>query len=329
MVTVGDGFTMASTLDEPRVWPRHLARHLDAPVANLAVDGYCPTQAVRVFEDFGLSRRPAVAVLTVFEGNDVEQEARFAAFEAGDRPWNRILRRRLPRYRYCLLRALLLPSRERSPVQRTLWAAGPGASPFVWEERPGSLNPVVFESGGERLGVALDPAQLLRLARSPQEWTEEPGWDPLLRAVETFARLAREREIQPLVVLIPSKEGLLLPRLDNREHRARLASAWAGQPDDFDYEAAVTRMFRHRAALRELLARTCASRDIPVLDLEGGFARRLSKGRQPYLPFGTHLSTEGHALTAKILLIELRRRGWTRGQEGPDATPQEDLLGPR
>lgn len=331
VVALGDSFTDGLTLPAERTWPSRLQAHLGAPVRNYGTAGFGPLQELEVLREFVLPRRPRVAVLAFFAGNDLVDAEQFEDARQGGAwparpgwPIKDVVARYDELYVGSLFHGAAKALRERQLEDVAERDVGDGVHPDVFAQpAPGpAFDRGLFSLpvGGRTLRFALLPAYLNMLRFSAAELEARRGFKLTAEALAEMKDLLQARGGTLVVMFIPSKSQVYLPLLsstlqpDERERALRFLL-----PDGaLTFEAAQ----RNRLALNGLVRRLCAREGIAFLDLTAPLEAEVRAGRQVYFADDSHWNAAGHETAARAL-AEFVSAGVSgaNGAAGPDVAP--------
>jgi lysophospholipase L1-like esterase len=280
IVVVGDSVTFGWGASEAEAWPTILARALpEHPLVNLALIGAGPQQYLRVYETFGIERRPKLLLVGVFGGNDFWDAEAFdlwlkSGVGGNYMVWRDFGRPGPPVVSWSDPRGTLNSAFDRYvyPAMRT--------------SRLYNLMRAIRESGGDPLqpsaNVQLADGGQLRLV--PAEHASRAAMGAkhtrsFQLAFDAFSGLhatAATSGTRVLMVLLPSKEEAYLPRITR------------DVPD-------LTRDLR--AAFER--------RGIDYLDLAPAFRAHAAAGERLFLQEDGHPNPKGYALMADLIMSHL------------------------
>ena len=275
-VVVGDSFIEGIHVSDREVVTARLTEYLGHPVANLGRAGYGPQQELHVLRRYGIASQPRTCVWAFYEGNDLDDAARYEEdrelVRAVDRRslsgalFDRSFTRNSLVY---LIRSWLHPEPRRPARRHT--------GQFL--ARSGESVPIYFASGDYRAGLVNQDSSTStrRLNR--------------LRSVLSDAReLCESQGICLLVVFIPTK--------------------WRVYHDlcAFEPDATCTRwpVDDLPDAVRELTRGL--GHEIRFLDLTPRLRAEAASGSLVYLPDDTHWSATGHRVAASAIAEALDAR---------------------
>ncbi len=309
IVLLGDSFVEGDLVNEPETIRARLAGETGAAVRNLGLSGYGPQQYVIAARRFGLPAHPEVVVVSLFEGNDLGDAEFFDQWRRSAMPWNDyvldVLRSQRgsvvvrPRLRLRTLDAL-------AAIRSRLWGL---LIPPPQVTAP--ANPFDRRCGGDPEGpdcMRFDAGFLYRETRSAAEWSAERGWALTHDALRELRDACRARRARLLVVLVPSKESLYVPRITSSISPAafdRFVSGAAGVAGPY-----FDRFLANHGALDRVIEPFLREEGIDVLNLRPVLARAEDEGRRPYYRLDMHWNARGHAEAARAIAARLRALGW-------------------
>jgi lysophospholipase L1-like esterase len=264
IVVVGDSMAFGYGVGDAQAWPRLVADALpNLKVINLGLIGASPQQYLRLLESFGLPLHPKLVLFMLFSGNDLYDTREFqewvdAATNQTYQEWE-VTSGHPPDSGW--LQRLLESSRLIAFLRGSLRSLTAGTS-----------TTVDFEDGGH---VRLAPGML----RSSIEMAH-PG-DPVFERAMTTIERARDLTQQQgghfLVLLMPSKEEVYLPR--------------TGQP---------------APPLASSLKAALAKRGIDTLDLTPPLQAHASDPAPLFYEIDGHPNANGYRLIARLVVDHLK-----------------------
>lgn len=323
IAALGDSFTDALTLPAEFSWPSRLGSLMHTTVRNYGTAGFGPGQELRVLKQYVLPRRPRVAVVGFFAGNDLQDAERFERFEqnGGAFPssglgwkFKPVIARFDQLYLMSLYQGAASLARERQTLAlRTSGTGGPVDYSGDDVAAAPALQPT-FERGlfsvpvsGHTLRFAFLPPYLNCLKFSREELQAMHGWDATRRAYKQMQQLAREQGTRLAVMFIPSKSQVYLPLAESSFSSEALAQAVAVSLRDVANAPNADLILRHRLALNGLMRDFCAEEGIPFLDLTDALRARMSTGQNVYFPDDSHWNAAGQETAAAALAEWLPR----------------------
>jgi lysophospholipase L1-like esterase len=266
IVVLGDSMAFGYGVDDEHAWTALLADWLPrSRIVNLGLIGAAPQQYLRVYETFGQALHPDLVLFCLFPGNDLADAGRFEEWLQAGSPGNYAVWRRgpdqdlqVPRSLHDLLDqsylAMLLRDARRSV-----------GSQF-------SGRTIDFPDGGR---LQLAPAVYASNERLAQP--DHPNFRLVVDAVERTRALAERGGSKFLVLLVPTKEEVYLPLLDEQ-----LPPATA--PFAAHFGAA----------------------GLPFLDLTPAFQAKAREGERLFFEVDGHPNAAGYRLIAEVVLEHLR-----------------------
>lgn len=266
VVVVGDSMAFGYGVEDDETWTALLEQELShARVINLGLVGGAPQQYQRVYATFGQTLQPALVLFCLFPGNDVKDAGLFDRWERAGAQGNYYV------WRFSEddgedglgLHDLL----ERSYLVTFLRHVRKSASAQL-DGRTITL------SDGSRLQLVPTLYDDLERLTDP----EHPEFRMTLDAVKQTRALAEQNGSAFLVVLVPTKEEVYLPLLE--EEPPPLTAPFAAQFEQLG---------------------------IPYLDLTPGFRARARQGERLFFEIDGHPNAAGYRLMADLVLAHLQR----------------------
>jgi hypothetical protein len=272
IIVVGDSVTEAGEVAEEATFVQKTGAALGLQVVNLGTSGYGPQQELVVLRRYGLAYQPRFAVWQVTEWNDVQDALmylkRHELSERGLPPWKVLYARH-------------------SPAARLVAALAPG-------DRP---NRVAFvRSDGQVEARTFWPYQ----PDGHERWPE--GFAELKRSIAAAYELCRSRDIEFVVLYIPSHVRVLLPslRFANEAERERFCPG--GVAD-------------RAGDLAHAMAAFCHGLGCPMIDMSPRLRRRAAEdNRRIYVPNDPHLDIDGHDEVQRAIVQFVESR-WEPSQQ--------------
>jgi lysophospholipase L1-like esterase len=285
IVVLGDSMAFSYGVEDEQAWTALLAADLPGTrIINLGLIGAAPQQYQRIYEKFGQALRPSLALFCLFPCNDLPDAGRFDEWLQAGSPGNydewrhggghdaeqRTIRHQLDR---SYLATFLRYARQNL------------GSRF-------SGRTLDFPDGSR---LQLVPAIYARNETLAQP--SHPSFRLVLDAVRRTRALAQETGSQFLVLLVPTKEEVYLPLVDEKPPPATAPFATQFEQDG-----------------------------LPYLDLTPYFQARARQGERLFFEVDGHPNAAGYRLVAEVVLDHLRDGGQgldlARLHEGP--TPDAD-----
>jgi lysophospholipase L1-like esterase len=285
IVVLGDSMAFSYGVKDEEAWTALLAADLPGTrIVNLGLIGAAPQQHLRIYEKFGQALRPNLVLLCLFPGNDLSDAGRFEEWLQAGSPGN------YDEWRHNAgqdaRRMSLRNQLDRSYLATFLsYARQNLGSRF-------SGQTIDFPDGSR---LQLVPAIYARNESLAQP--SHPSFRLVLDAVRGTQALAQETGSRFLVLLMPTKEEVYLPLVD--EHPPPATAPFAAQ---FEQDG------------------------LPYLDLTPPFQATARQGERLFFEVDGHPNAAGYRLVAEVVLDYLRDGGQgfdlTGIHEGP--TPAAD-----
>jgi lysophospholipase L1-like esterase len=272
VVVVGDSLAFGYGVDDEQAWPRLVGKALPGTkIINLGVAGFGPQQYLRALESYGFALHPKLVLFMLFSGNDLNDAKTFQKWIDADskltyEDWR--MTGGEPR-ELGVLRGLLDRSRLVTflrGVRKSLSARVMGGTINFADGRRVELAPTVLQSN-------------IQMAHPG-----DPTFELVMSTIEKARAETRAHGSRFLVLLMPSKEEVYLPRLG--EPVPPLAAA---------FSAALSR------------------RDIPFLDLTPALQAHARDAAPLFYKIDGHPNAAGYRLIARVVTDRLKEFGSSLG----------------
>jgi lysophospholipase L1-like esterase len=292
IVVLGDSMAFGYGVDDEEAWTRLLAEQRPGSrVINLGLIGAAPQQYFRIYETFGQALRPDLVLFCLFPGNDLADALRFDKWlEAG------------------------------SPGNYEVWREKPGVQGVLRDLLEQSYLVALARQARNRVDLRFSgrtmefpDAGRLQLAPGVYAGNEEraqpdhPAFRSVIDAIERTRALAERGGGKFLVLLVPTKEEVYLPLLDEEPPLGTAPFA------SYLSEAGV-----------------------PYLDLTPDFQARARDGQKLYFEIDGHPNAAGYRLIAEVVLNDVWNdgarsdlAGLVGGHPARGSQAQRSLLTPR
>ena len=257
VVVLGDSMAFSYGVDDEDAWTNVLTNQLpDSRVINLGLIGAAPQQYFRIYKTFGQALHPDLVIFCLFPGNDLYDAGRFDQWVRAGSPGN------YRAWRQQSNRRLL----EQSYLMTFLhYARNQVESGF-------SNRTINFADGGQ---IQLAPTVYARgqFMASP----DHPNFRLVLDAVKQTRALAEQNGSRFLVLVMPTKEEVYLPLLNEQP-----PPATAPFVAEFERDG------------------------IPYLDLTPHLQAAARKGERLFFKVDGHPNAAGYRLIAEVVLDHIR-----------------------
>jgi lysophospholipase L1-like esterase len=266
IVVLGDSMAFGYGVDDEEAWTALLADELPGTqIINLGLIGAAPQQYFRIYETFGQALRPDLVLFCLFPGNDLADAEQFEEWLQAGSPGNYAVWRRSPG------QDLLVPKGLRDLLEESYLLT--------------LLQHARKRLGSQFSGRTIDFADGGRLQLAPAVYAgnqdlarpDHPSFRLVVDAVERTRALAARGGSKFLALLVPTKEEVYLPLLDEPVPPATAPFA---------------------AHLSET--------GLPHLDLTPYFQAGARQGERLFFEVDGHPNAAGYRLIAEVVLDHLR-----------------------
>lgn len=272
LVFVGDSYTEAAQMPEPRTFAQQVGLATGLRVVNLGRGAYGPPQELIVLRRYGLGYQPRAVVWQLFEGNDLTDAHNYVKWRQNPAESAVALSQRY--LQNSLLQVLF--GGTRAP------------------ERGYQRVSLQFQEG-ERMPVSL------RYRYEPQQAARYPlGWEATQAALLEGQQLCRAQGIELLVVYVPVMARVLEPWLSFPEQSMQLHYLPAGGVQQTTDTGSRLAAFcaQHGLAFQDAFG--------PLRQ------RAEQNNRGVYIPIDEHFDEGGHTVLAELITDWLRRQALTQ-----------------
>lgn len=290
---VGDSFTVFGAQLEPPGLQQQLASLLGREILNAAISGIGPDHELFLLERVVVPAKPRLVVWMFFGGNDlIDCFWSQTQKGLGIRTLGELFAdRRAPRW--------ILPS-----LLAGLF--GPGVKPMA-DPLPGFVLP---GPGSRRLWFY---PETLRSMAMPAEWTTtNAGWAGIRAALTSAKERCTAFGARFLVVYLPSKEQIYLPRVvadAGLLQRFVAASTLQALPVPQEAGELMAAVLRNRGALEAAVADLCATAEIEYWSATPTVDALADSGVACYYATDSHWRAEAQRATADALHAQITARG--------------------
>jgi hypothetical protein len=299
VIIIGDAFTDCVAAVAEASWISRLGQRTGLSVYNLGRGGIGPYDYLQIFKYFGLPKKPSIALMNIYEGNDLRDSFRYHQYvksgqdddyaSAADHfepelDYQNLLDNPLGRHSYLVNLGLVAIGKAYEGI-RNVVATAIG-------DRPEAID---FRYQLHFLDGAVVP---FNIDNADQSEARYAGW--LLRgevqlsafdqALEQFAALGRAHHFQPAISYAPSAYTAYASFVEFEDDTLRVLMPWSS------------------GRQRDYLRQKAASLGIVFVDLTPALqaaAGRLQEKELLYYPAGVHLTPAGHRVVADALAVAL------------------------
>jgi hypothetical protein len=279
VVIVGDGM-INSGLSWEDTFSRRLERHLRGwSVENLGVSGHGPFQYLRVFQTYGIGRKPKYAIFSFNEGNDIGDIGKYLEWKAGSSTvftngYESGITAPLLRFRTAYSQTLKYLKHESWLLAETVLLKTLGHDAY-------------FRSLANRLAlVRLPTNRTFRIAfidlqntQSSDEIRRTENWKQLKRILVEFESLCGDRGITPVVMFIPTA--------------AHIYAEYSTKESGANWLSIRNQQIRSKATLEKAVTRLSGALGITFVSLTPAFEAAARSGLQLFDSFSVHMNSQG------------------------------------
>lgn len=295
LVALGDSFTGAAQVGKP--WAESVGERLGMSTLNLGFPAGASTmQELVAFRTFGIPRKPKVAVLAYFEGNDL--------LESAEQEWPHLPVLR-PHKRFLMYDI---------PAIFKAWRKG--------LEVPTAPNPpahpksVRITTPGGPIEMVLEAPYVAVMGIPTADILASKNIQTLRRFIGQANAMAKDHGIRFVVVYLPTKPRVYWPWIDrdpilrakvlaDQKTSIAFVSGWLSHmpldPKSKDFQILPQRLRQHRDDQRQVMEGLMKELHIPFLNLCPTFEERAAQGETLYYPYDTHWNQKGHDLAAEAI----------------------------
>jgi hypothetical protein len=259
-------------------------------------------------------------IVAYFAGNDLLDAGKYETYRRSGLSWIEYQQLEAGLYRSSLAVQTLryglpllfptLPPIEAPTVPRAEPESGPAPAPPTADYR----YPIVQRLGQREVPLAFSDHYLAMLTASRADIERSRNFAAIAAALLDLKRSAEAVAARVLVVYLPSKERVYLPRLSDPEHWARalfgvgrVERARGGLLEIGRQPATPELVLAHHGDQAATLADYAAGAGIAYLDLTPAFEAAADEGTPLWYTADTHWNQQGHELAARTIADYLSR----------------------
>lgn len=272
IVAIGDSFTFCTGVRLLETWPHQLAEITGSTVLNLGKGNIGPYEYLEILRRFGLSKKPRVVVMNLYEGNDLRDAWRYHRYrEGGGRESGEGSKGVLT----ALLRRSYAVNLLGTLAESIFSSVTPPEVDFRYQVALGS---------GEKIVINGENADLDEVATARSLASGELDFRLMKEALVEFVSLSREHGFRPIVTYSPSA------------YSAYEATVSFEDPALHDLMPGFSR------DQRAWLERASERHGFEFLDLTPALQEHAARSDVTlYFPTNLHYSQAGHRAVAEIL----------------------------
>jgi lysophospholipase L1-like esterase len=273
VVVVGDSLAFSYGVDDDQAWPRLVANALPGlRIITLGQPGFGPQQYLRVLQSFGLDLHPKLVLFMLFSGNDLADADNFQRWLDADSE--------LPYEEW------LATGRSTGGVLRTL-AERSRLVTFLLGVRKSLRARIEGGTIEFRQGRRIQLAPTVLATNLARAHPGQPAFELVMATIERARAVTRQHDSEFLVLLMPTKEEVYLPRI--------------GEP---------------APPLVKVLRAGLDRRGIPYLDLTPDLQAHAGDAAPLFFEIDGHPNADGYRLIARVVADRLQELGPSLGLAG-------------
>lgn len=274
VVMIGDSMTYCTLVDPKDTFTAQIEEQTGLMTYNLGVGGIGPYEELVLLRKFGLSLKPRIVVLNIYEGNDVRDILRYLNFVLHG--VDRTSRKRLGGAFAVSYALAYLKSGIEVAFKR-----------FVKPEKINFRYSVEIEGVRTPMNVTNNDTDEVKHAR--QFESGETSLDLFAEPLEAFVILAAKQNFIPVVTLMPSVYTSYIESVR------------------FEDEAVGRDVAAFSRAQRAWLAENAERIGYRFIDVFPTFVEQVKSRPLAFFPANIHFTREGHAIVAAALGPELKK----------------------
>jgi len=286
VIVLGDSFIEYGD-NNADTFPSRLERHLPSwSVANLGKSGYGPFQYLEVLKRYGIKKKPAYAVFSFYEGNDISDVRRYIDWRNNKRSYNVYTVGSLGffrRYFVALRQTLrLFGDVFATGVERGIRLLGTDYSPnvVVIRARPDRIYKTSFRN---------------RFPESPaNDLLASKEWMQLRSILAEFRTICLSHNIVPVVLYIPSTVNVYAEYTTPES-----GAGWLSVRE----QQIASRKLQINAMMR-----LSQELSVDMINLLPAYEKAAKNGEMLYELFNVHWNAEGRELSARIVARQIDYR---------------------
>lgn len=279
VVVLGDSFIEIGESDTD-LFTKQLEHISGLKTANLGLAWYGPFQYLEVLKRYGVERKPKYAVLSFFEGNDLNDIREYMHWTSGGDYYHFNLSSRgvLGRYRLAVRETVQYFTSRGTLSEETRAAKesrdGATVHPDLVDLKLGDKH---FKA---RFGYAINTADIPQIIRSDE-------WKELRQLLTEFRKVCAEHRIVPLLMFIPTK--------------AHIYAEYTTEQSGTNWKNIRETQIAAKDNMRDAFSGLSDELQIQLIDLTPVFERSAQEGKLLYYPFDTHWNPAAREAAAEAV----------------------------
>jgi hypothetical protein len=294
IVVIGDSYMEYGHTDDDTFVGRLVTKVPALSAVNLGKAGYGPPQYVEVLKRFGLKYKPKYALLSFFEGNDIDDTKKYSAWKRGELKRSDDLLYQTPQdsfmTRYWLAagatQAFIKNTISREVVNALIYM---GVRGYTFNIHP---DLALLNLGKDKSEKVLFVERLS--LESPEELLKKQEWQELKLMLAEFKNICEKDHIVPLILYIPTG--------------AHIYASYSSDDSGKNWLQIRDQQINARKNIEGAMQRLIEDLTIEMISLTPVFEDGAKQGKLLYYNLDPHWNSEGREIAATLVANYLRAR---------------------
>lgn len=296
ILVIGDSFAAGSRVSDAEAWPSILSDVSKTTLYNLGTSGtdiqdYLATLVVK-----GLTYRPKIVILMVYEGNDFkklpvildsdfqEDDVEFLDY-LKDSPVSAALKR--------LSRNIFEHAYASDDVPEY-------TASFPW-------MPIEVKGDNDSLHYySFRPVRPLYLNVTKADFEASEIWQSNRLLLDRFVQLAQEHHFTPVIAYAPSKPHIVMPLTKERIPAEQLYQFLSYKKKNLPEPVKLKQaLFANFSSIESVVSAYCEANNIAFVSTTSALKESTQQGVQTYYTYDQHWTPEGNAIVSEVIYEHL------------------------